>query len=168
MTELFDSYRGNYRDVVQSSIDFSGLPHSFFMRAKADLLRELIARRLGPEKPAMLDVGCGVGSLHPLLRGMVGRLSGIDVSLSCIVQARADNHDVDYRAFDGRSFRLGDRELRSGDRDLRTAPRRARRMGAFHERDAARGAARRAHLRHRAQSAQSADPSCRFAMRIRP
>ena len=35
MTELFDSYRGNYRDVVQSSIDFSGLPHDFFMRAKA-------------------------------------------------------------------------------------------------------------------------------------
>ena len=33
MTELFDSYRKNYRDVVQSSIDFSGLPHSFFMRA---------------------------------------------------------------------------------------------------------------------------------------
>jgi predicted TPR repeat methyltransferase len=27
----------------------------------------------------MLDVGCGVGSFHPLLRGMVGRLSGIDV-----------------------------------------------------------------------------------------
>ena len=51
MTELFDSYRSNYRDVVQSSIDFSGLPHSFFMRAKADLLRELIAPRLGPSKP---------------------------------------------------------------------------------------------------------------------
>jgi hypothetical protein len=33
MTELIDGYRGNYRDVVQSSIDFSGLPHSFFMRA---------------------------------------------------------------------------------------------------------------------------------------
>jgi SAM-dependent methyltransferase len=104
MTELFDSYRSNYRDVVQSSIDFSGLPHSFFMRAKADLLRQLIARRLGPEKPAMLDVGCGVGSLHPLLRGIVGRLSGIDVSSTCIAQAHADNHDVDYRAFDGISF----------------------------------------------------------------
>ena len=49
MTELFDSYRSNYREVVQSSIDFSGLPHSFFMRAKADLLRELIVRRLRPK-----------------------------------------------------------------------------------------------------------------------
>jgi SAM-dependent methyltransferase len=108
MSELFDSYRSNYRDVVQSSIDFSGLPHSFFMRAKADLLRELIARRLGSEKPAMLDVGCGVGSFHPLLRGMVGRLSGIDVSQASIEQARADNLDVDYGTFDGRNFPFED------------------------------------------------------------
>ena len=108
MTELFDSYRGNYRDVVQSSIDFSGLPHSFFMRAKADLLRDLIARRLGPQKPVMLDVGCGVGSFHPLLRGMVGRLSGIDVSSASIAQARTDNGDVDYRAFDGKNFPFND------------------------------------------------------------
>src|ERR1700688_3765807 len=104
MTELFDGYRSNYRDVVKSSIDFSGLPHSFFMRAKADLLRELIAQRLGPEQPAMLDVGCGVGSFHPLLRGMVGRLSGIDVSSASIAQARVDNPGVDYRDFDGSSF----------------------------------------------------------------
>jgi SAM-dependent methyltransferase len=108
MTELFDGYRSNYRDVVQSSIDFSGLPHSFFMRAKADLLRQLIASRLGSEMPAMLDVGCGVGSFHPLLRGMVGRLSGIDVSSASIAQARAENRDVDYRAFDGRSFPFHD------------------------------------------------------------
>jgi SAM-dependent methyltransferase len=108
MAELFDSYRSNYRDVVQSSIDFSGLPHSFFMRAKADLLRELIVQRLGAEKPVMLDVGCGVGSFHPLLRGMVGRLSGIDVSSASIAQARADNSGVDYRAFDGSSFPFDD------------------------------------------------------------
>jgi SAM-dependent methyltransferase len=108
MTELFDDYRSNYRDVVQSSIEFSGLPHSFFMRAKADLLRKLIARRLGLEKPAMLDVGCGVGSFHPLLGGMVGRLCGIDVSSACVAQARADNRDVDYRAFDGSNFPFDD------------------------------------------------------------
>jgi SAM-dependent methyltransferase len=108
MTALFDSYRGNYRDVVQSSIDFSGLPHSFFMRAKADLLRELISQRLGPGKPAMLDVGCGVGSFHPLLRGVVGRLCGIDVSPASIEQARSDNPDADYRAFDGSSLPFDD------------------------------------------------------------
>ena len=97
MTELFDSYRANYRDIVQSSIDFSGLPHDFFLRAKADLLRALIAERLGGDKPAMLDVGCGVGSFHPFMRGMVGRLSGIDVSAQSIARARADNPQGDYR-----------------------------------------------------------------------
>jgi SAM-dependent methyltransferase len=115
MTELFDSYRDNYRDVVQSSIDFSGLPHSFFMRAKADLLRDLIAR-FEMQNPAMLDVGCGVGSFHPLLRDLTGRLSGIDVSSVSIERARADNPDVDYRAFDGRSFPFAD-----GGFDLVTA-----------------------------------------------
>ncbi len=95
MTELFDRSHSPYRAVVPSSIDFSGLPHSFCMRAKAILMRELIAQRLGPEKPAMLDVGCGVGSFHPMLRGMVGRLNCIDVSSASIAQARVDNPDVD-------------------------------------------------------------------------
>jgi SAM-dependent methyltransferase len=52
----------------------------------------------------MLDVGCGVGSFHPPLRGIVGCLSGIDVSASSIAQARADNPHGDYRAFDGKRF----------------------------------------------------------------
>ena len=108
MTELFDDYRSNYRDVVQSSIDFSGLPHDFFMRAKLDLLRALITQRLGSTKPTMLDAGCGVGSFHPLLRGTVGSLSGIDVSADSIAQARIDNGDVDYRAYDGGDFPFED------------------------------------------------------------
>jgi SAM-dependent methyltransferase len=116
MTELFDSYRGNYRDVVQTSIDFSGLPHDFFMRAKAELLRALIAERLGGGKPAMLDVGCGVGSFHPFIRGMVDRLSGIDVSASSVAQARADNPQNEYRAFDGKRFPYADASF-----DLATA-----------------------------------------------
>ncbi len=116
MTELFDGYRSSYRDVVQSSIDFSGLPHSFFMRAKADLLRELIAQRLGSEKPALLDVGCGIGSFHPLLSDMVGPLSGIDVSSASIAQARADNSHGNYLDFDGRNFPFDDASF-----DLATA-----------------------------------------------
>jgi SAM-dependent methyltransferase len=103
MSAQFDDYRHDYRDVVQSSIDFSGLPHDFFMRAKAVLLRALIAEKLGG-KPAMLDIGCGVGSLHPLLHGTVGRLAGIDVSAQSIAQARTDNPDNDYRAFDGETI----------------------------------------------------------------
>lgn len=108
MTELFDGYHDNYRDVVQSSIDFSGLPHHFFMRAKADLLRDLIAQRLDAKRPEMLDVGCGIGILHPVLHGIAGRLSGIDVSSASLAQARIDNEGVDYRAYDGRTFPFDD------------------------------------------------------------
>lgn len=108
MSELFDSYRDNYRDVVQSSIDFSGLPHDFFMRAKADLLRELIAQRLDTNRPEMLDVGCGIGRLHPLLDGIVGPLSGIDVSSESLAQARANNDGVNYREYDGHTFPFED------------------------------------------------------------
>jgi SAM-dependent methyltransferase len=105
MSELFDNYHDNYKAVVQSSIDFSGLPHNFFMRAKADVLRGLITNCFGNKyKPATLDVGCGVGSFHPQLRGMVSRLCGIDVSTASIAQARADNAGVEYQAFDGNTF----------------------------------------------------------------
>lgn len=103
MAELFDSYNKTYGDVVQSSIDFSGLPHSFFMTAKVDVLRDLIASRLnGLAKPDLLDVGCGVGAFHPYLRdGMVGRLCGTDVSAESVTEAQRNNPGVEYRAYDG-------------------------------------------------------------------
>ena len=103
MTELFDSYGKTYGATVQSSIDFSGLQHDFFLRAKADFLRALIARQLpSMTKPAILDVGCGVGSLHPFLHDIAGSLNGIDVSEASLAQARVNNPQVNYQIFDGR------------------------------------------------------------------
>jgi SAM-dependent methyltransferase len=109
MAELFDSYGKSYEAIVQSSIDFSGLPHSFFMAAKADLLRELLAGRFGrPGKPALLDVGCGVGAFHPMLRGLAGRLCGTDVSTASIEQAQRRNPDVAYKPYDGEALPYDD------------------------------------------------------------
>ena len=105
MAELFDKYDASYGAAVQSSIEFSGLPHSFFLQAKADLLRGLVDEHVGgPHRPQMLDVGCGVGSLHPYLRGLTDRLCGIDVSVASIAQARRANPAAEYRVFDGRSI----------------------------------------------------------------
>jgi 2-polyprenyl-3-methyl-5-hydroxy-6-metoxy-1,4-benzoquinol methylase len=88
LTQLFDAYDGNYRQTVQSSIDFSGLPHDFFMQAKADLLREVLRRRFGSAHAGhLLDVGCGVGTLHPYLADLFDRISGVDVSAPCIAEA---------------------------------------------------------------------------------
>jgi SAM-dependent methyltransferase len=105
MGELFDKYDKSFGSVVQSSIDFSGLPHSFFTAAKADELRELVATRLhGVNRPDMLDVGCGVGEFHPFVRGMFGRLCGADVSAASIAQARIRNSDVEYEAYSGETL----------------------------------------------------------------
>jgi ubiquinone/menaquinone biosynthesis C-methylase UbiE len=108
LAELFDAYDKSFGAVVQESIDFSGLPHSFFSTAKADALRELIAARLhGMPNPRMLDVGCGVGEFHPFVRGMFGRLCGADVSAASIAQARIRNPEVQYEAYAGQTLPYG-------------------------------------------------------------
>jgi SAM-dependent methyltransferase len=105
MDALFDKYDKSFGAVVQSSIDFCGLPHSFFTAAKVDALRELIATRLhGMHKPHMLDVGCGVGGFHPHVRGMFGRICGADVSAASIAQARIRNPEVQYEAYVGETL----------------------------------------------------------------
>ncbi len=102
MGVLFDRYDKSFSAVVQSSIDFSGLPHSFFTAAKADALRELIAARLdGRDDLRLLDVGCGIGELHPFLQGMFARICGADVSAASIAQARIRNPGVDYETYAG-------------------------------------------------------------------
>ena len=112
MAELFDKYDASYGAAVQSSIEFSGLPHSFFLQAKADLLRGLVDEHVGgPQRPQMLDVGCGVGSFHPYLRGMADRLCGIDVSAASIAQAQRANPAAEYRVFDGGSIPYDDRPV---------------------------------------------------------
>jgi ubiquinone/menaquinone biosynthesis C-methylase UbiE len=105
MSELFDKYDQSFGAVVQSSIDFSGLPHSFFTAAKADALRELVATRMhGMPSPHMLDVGCGVGEFHPFLQGMFGRVCGTDVSAASIAQARIRSPEVEYEAYVGETL----------------------------------------------------------------
>jgi SAM-dependent methyltransferase len=93
----FDAYRGDYEQVVDRSISFSGLPHDFFMAAKADLLEEIASEHLGNSRTArLLDVGCGVGRLHPHLRGRFASLDGCDVSTESLARAAADNRFVRY------------------------------------------------------------------------
>lgn len=112
MTHPFDSYDSTYREVVQSSIDFSRLPHRFFMTAKADLLRDLIEIWFGPAaRPAALDVGCGIGVFHPFVRHLFGSLSGTDISADCIERARRDNPGIEYRIGAGSSLPFRDAEF---------------------------------------------------------
>lgn len=97
MSQAFDSYRSSYESVVQDSIAFSGLKHDFFLAAKIIQLKALFERHFGTTKPALLDIGCGVGRMHPLLMPLCASLSGTDLSTESLERARLDNPDVSYR-----------------------------------------------------------------------
>jgi SAM-dependent methyltransferase len=96
MTQAFDSYRDDYERVVQDSIAFSGLKHDFFLQAKVMRLAALFEAHFGPDKPSLLDLGCGVGRMHPLLKPHVSRLAGADVSAESLERARRDNPFAAY------------------------------------------------------------------------
>ena len=108
----FDAYRTNYSDAVNDSISFSGLDVDFFTRAKAVRLVDLFDRMIAaPNSLSVLDVGCGVGSYHSLLRGKIGQISGVDPSSECIAEARKNNPDVKYKVYDGDILPYGDGEF---------------------------------------------------------
>lgn len=113
----FDAYRDSYEDMVGSSIAFSGLKHDFFLTAKVRFLAGLFAERFGKaNRPALLDVGCGVGRMHPLLTPITGRLAGTDLSGEALARARKDNPGIDYRPGEG-----GTLPFPSGDFDAAMA-----------------------------------------------
>ena len=93
----FDEIQSDYEGIVEQSISFSGLRHDFFMAAKADLLSG-ITRRHFPALAALdlLDIGCGVGRLHPHLQNMFGTITGCDVSDKSVERARRENPFARY------------------------------------------------------------------------
>jgi SAM-dependent methyltransferase len=99
--QAFDTYKTSYEHVVQNSIAFSGLKHDFFLAAKVVQLEQLFARHFGVGRPSVLDIGCGVGRMHPMLAPLVDRLAGTDVSTASLDRARHDNPRVDYRPAQG-------------------------------------------------------------------
>ena len=101
----FDAYDASYAKVVQDSVAFSGIGYDYFLRSKAHLLADIMAEQL-PDcpSPRVLDVGCGIGALHSLLKTQCGELHGADISAACIDQARAANPDVSYSAYEGLSL----------------------------------------------------------------
>jgi SAM-dependent methyltransferase len=101
MTSPFDGCASRYESEVQSSIDFSGLRHDFFLAAKADILARTWSDHFGARgRPTALDIGCGVGLLHPYIRPLLGALTGVDTSAVSIEEARRSNRDVGYEVID--------------------------------------------------------------------
>jgi SAM-dependent methyltransferase len=97
----FDRFSADYEELVDHSIAFGGREHGFYLEAKAIALRDLVRRRLGdPSDIRLLDVGCGLGLIHPYLEGF-GELHGVDPSPPTIERARSANPHVQYHVAGG-------------------------------------------------------------------
>ena len=101
-TETFDEIQDRYTQMVNEAVSFSGLNVDFFTKVKANYLLWLARRALGKTKNlTVLDIGCGVGNFHPLLRPHVRKLDGVDVSADSLKTAAAANPEVRYQVYDG-------------------------------------------------------------------
>jgi SAM-dependent methyltransferase len=99
---IFDSYNENYVDAVDSSVSFTGFSTGFFTRVKADYIRDIVYSYFGPAAElTALDIGCGVGNYHQLIKLKFRALSGVDVSRACVDTARRRNKNVEYKVYDG-------------------------------------------------------------------
>ncbi len=105
----FDAYHDKYVKTVEDSIGFSGLDHSFFQISKTNKLTDLVARHFGKEaSPRLLDVGCGIGALHPYIASLFSSIHGVDISHSSINEAKTANPAHDYKVYDGQHLPFSD------------------------------------------------------------
>jgi SAM-dependent methyltransferase len=97
---------------VQSSIDFIGQDHDYFVRVKAAHLVSVVRRNMGePAGLSVLDVGCGVGLTDSYLVPQLGRVCGVDISEDEIKVAARNNPGVTYTVYEGSSLPFSDGEF---------------------------------------------------------
>jgi SAM-dependent methyltransferase len=103
MTE-FDDYHNNYEATIGEAISYTGKPQAFFTKVKAQYLLDLYAATFGATQTLnILDIGCGVGSIHEfLLQDRPNlRIWGADVAHTVIERARVLRPQVQYDCYDG-------------------------------------------------------------------
>ncbi|ABD89706.1 class I SAM-dependent methyltransferase [Rhodopseudomonas palustris] len=98
----------DYAADVNSSIDFSGLPQSFFTRGKAEKIIEKVRALQGASPARLLDIGCGPGLIHAFLPAAEIQLTGVDVNAGAIAAAQAQHQANAYLTYDGRALPFED------------------------------------------------------------
>jgi SAM-dependent methyltransferase len=99
----------DYVAEVNRSIAFSGVDQDFFTLGKARRMLDLLARRgEDPGHMRLLDIGCGVGLIHPYVAPSFRETIGVDVALDALEAARRANPGVRYRAYNGRRLPADD------------------------------------------------------------
>jgi len=90
----------DYVAQVNRSIAFAGVEQSFFTRGKARRMLDLLRRRgEDPARMRLLDIGCGVGLIHPFIAPAFGETIGADIAPDALEAARRANTNVRYRGY---------------------------------------------------------------------
>ncbi len=109
VARTFDKFSDEYAQTVNTAIAFTGNTVDTFTKVKAEYLQDLAMRHFGSiERLKVLDVGCGVGSMHPHLLGGFKNLTGADVSEASLKRAAAANKTVSYQFYDGSTLPFAD------------------------------------------------------------
>ena len=99
----------DYVAEVNRSIAFSGADQGFFTIGKAQRLLDVLRRRSQDlAETRLLDIGCGVGLIHPYLAPKLGEIAAVDVAPDALEIARSANPAVRYLAYDGRRLPFPD------------------------------------------------------------
>jgi len=109
----FDSHASDYETQCAQGLAVSGESKEFFARGRVACLRRFWNERGLPEPPRVIDFGCGVGDVTPILAEAFpgGEVLGLDPSPRCIARAE--------REFG--SPRVGFATLKDAPRDTRAA-----------------------------------------------
>jgi ubiquinone/menaquinone biosynthesis C-methylase UbiE len=99
----FDRYAADYRATVNEAADIAGVDVDRLAGDKAQLLLDLLERRLGDASSRkVLDVGCGIGLVDAELVSGVGELHGIDTSRKSVDEATRAVPTARFRHFGGK------------------------------------------------------------------
>ena len=108
----FDDYSNHYSGAVNDALVVPGLKVDYFTKVKAKYLAEQVKRHFGDTNSrSVLDLGCGVGNYHSLLKPHFGRLVGIDVSEKSVERAKSINEGVEYFCYPGGELPFSDNEF---------------------------------------------------------
>jgi ubiquinone/menaquinone biosynthesis C-methylase UbiE len=109
--DTFDANVESYSSQIERSLGPIGADHDFFMRHKATLIRNFVAKRFDVPRVRALDVGCGMGLMHRHLQDDRIELHGVDISRKAIEFAAGRNPHVQYHVESGERLPFDDGEF---------------------------------------------------------
>jgi len=108
----FSDNESKYTELVENAVRFSGFQINFFLQSKALIFSELATAHFGAKrKVRLLDVGCGIGLLHPLLNAQQFLITGVDVVEGALRVASSQNPNAIYKLYDGSRLPFNDSEF---------------------------------------------------------